>query len=239
MGSFLNVVIDRFATNRSIIKGRSYCESCKKTLEARDLIPLLSYILLRGKCRFCSKKIPIRIFLVELLTGVISVGLLFLHGGTNLPFILTLYLVVLLFIAIFFIDLEYGIIPDKLTILLTILSVLFVFISSKNMLNNLIAAFSSLLFFIGLFTVTKGRGMGLGDVKLSFSLGMLLGYPLIIYGLYLAFLTGAVVSIILVLWKKKSFRGGTVPFGPFLAASTLFTLLFGEKLILPIARILF
>lgn len=239
LGSFLNVVIDRFATNRSIIKGRSYCESCKKTLEIRDLIPLLSYLLLRGKCRFCSRKIPVRIFLVELLTGVISVGLFLLHGGTNLPFILTLYLVALLFIAIFFIDLEYGIIPDKLTILLTILSIVLVFSTGQNLFNHFISAVSSLLFFIGLYIATKGRGMGMGDVKISFSLGMLLGYPFIIYGLYLAFLTGAVVSIILVLWKKKSFRGGTVPFGPFLTASTLFTLFFGEKIILPIAKVLF
>lgn len=239
LGSFLNVVIDRFATNRSIVRGRSYCESCKKTLETRDLIPLLSYILLKGRCRYCGKKIPFRIFLVEFLTGFISLGFLFLYGTANLPFIIIIYLITLLFIAIFFIDLEYGIIPDKLTILLTILAVILVFSTGQNLFNHFVSAVSSLLFFIGLYIATKGRGMGMGDVKISFSLGMLLGYPLIVYGLYLAFLTGAVVSIILVLWKKKSFRKGTVPFGPFLTASTLFTLFFGEQIILPIAKLLF
>jgi len=239
LGSFLNVVIDRFATNRSIVKGRSYCEFCKKTLEIRDLIPLFSYLLLRGRCRFCSKKIPLRLFLVELLTGIITVGILVLFALSSLHFIVIFYLITLLLISIFFIDLEYGIIPDKLTILLTILSVVFVFSIGQNFLNHFISAVSSLLFFIGLYIATKGKGMGMGDVKISFSLGMLLGYPLIIYGLYLAFLTGAVVSIILVLWKKKSFHGGTVPFGPFLTASTLFTLFFGEKIILPIAKLLF
>lgn len=238
LGSFLNVVIDRFATNRSIVKGRSYCEACNKTLEIRDLIPLLSYILLRGRCRFCNERISPRLFLVELMTGFISVGLLLLFSSSSLPVIIILYPITLLLISIFFIDLEYGIIPDKLTILLTILSVILVFFNGQNLLNHFISAVSSLIFFIGLYIVTKGRGMGMGDVKISFSLGMLLGYPLIIYGLYLAFLTGAIVSIILVLWKKKSFRGGTVPFGPFLTASTLFTLFFGNSIIYPLANLI-
>lgn len=238
-GSFLNVVIDRFATNRSIIKGRSYCEFCKKTLEVRDLIPLLSFIFLKGRCRFCKKRIPLRLFLVELLTGVLSIVLFTLYGTYSMPFFMIIYLITLLFIAIFFIDLEYGIIPDKLTILVTIFSFIFLFLPGVNIFNHAVSGISSLIFFIGLFLITKGKGMGLGDVKLSLSIGLLLGYPLIIYGLYMAFLTGAIVSIILVLWRKKKLRGGTVPFGPFLTASTLFTLFLGEKVITPLVKLLF
>lgn len=239
IGSFLNVVIDRFATNRSIIKGRSYCESCKKTLETRDLIPLISFLLLKGKCRYCSKKISARLFLVELITGILFVFIFFTYSFLSIHELGLVYVILSLFIAIFFIDLEYGIIPDKLTVLLTIFSGVYTAISGVDIANHFLSGAGSLLFFIGLYVVTRGKGMGLGDVKLSFALGVLLGFPLIIYGLYLAFLTGAVVSIILVLWKKKNFRTGTVPFGPFLTASTLFAFFLGNTLIIPFVNLIF
>lgn len=239
IGSFLNVVIDRFATNRSIIKGRSYCEFCKKTLEAKDLIPILSYIWLKGRCRFCKKRIPVRLLIVELMVGVLAVSLFNLFGATSPLLFAVIFISSLIFMAIFFVDLQYGIIPDRLSIILTILSIIYVLVSDVDILRHIYAGIGSLIFFIGLFLVTRGKGMGLGDVKISFSLGMFLGFPFVVYGLYLAFLTGAIVSIILVLWNKKKFRGGTIPFGPFLTASTLFTLLFGEKIIEPIIKTLF
>lgn len=239
LGSFLNVVVDRFATGRSLVKGRSYCESCKRTIEIIDLIPVLSYVILRGRCRFCKKKIPLRIFLVEIFTGIITVYVFLFFGSISIISLISIYVLTLLFIAIFFIDLEYGIIPDKLTVLLTIVASVFVISSGADIFNHLFSALGSLLFFIGLFVVTKGKGMGLGDVKVSFALGLVLGFPLVIYGLYIAFLTGAFISIILVLWRKKTFRSGTVPFGPFLTASTLFTIFFGKTLILPLANLIF
>ncbi len=239
IGSFLNVVIDRFATKRSIFRGRSYCEFCKKTLEVRDLVPIFSYLLLKGKCRFCKKKIPVRLLLVELVSGLLLLFTFVIFGTQNILLLIIAGLIVFTLTAIFFIDLEYGIIPDKLIIFLSFCVVMYLFQLNLNYVNHLLAAVGSFVFFVTLFLVTKGRGMGFGDVKLSFELGLLLGYPLIVYGLYLAFLTGAIISIILVLWRKKSFRQGTVPFGPFLAASTLFVLFFGERIILPLARILF
>jgi len=238
-GSFLNVVIDRFATNRSIVKGRSYCESCKKTLQVIDLIPLLSFIFLKGRCRFCGKKIPSRLFVVELVTGILSVTVFVVYAYISIPLFLIIYLITLLLVAIFFIDLSYGIIPDKLSLLLTIVAIIFVFISGSNILIHFLSGMSSFLFFYTLFVVTKGKGMGGGDLKIAFALGLILGYPFIIYGLYLAFLTGAIISIILVLWKKKKLRGDSVPFGPFLVAATLFTLFFGEKILQPLIRMIF
>jgi len=237
VGSFLNVIIDRFATNRSVTKGRSYCESCKKTLGPIELVPILSYLFLRGRCRHCKAQIPPRILLVEL-GCAIALLFLYMQFGLSVVFII-LALIVFTSIAIFFIDLEYGIIPDKLTIFLTLVAVIYVYVGDFDPLNHLQAALGALLFFAALYFFTKGRGMGFGDVKISFALGLILGFPMVIYGLYLAFLTGATVSIILVLWKKKSFRTGTVPFGPFLVGSTVFALLFGEKVILPIARMIF
>jgi len=238
-GSFLNVVIDRFATHRSISKGRSYCESCKKTLGFFDLIPLLSYIFLLGKCRYCKTKIPARLFVTELLGGI-TLLYIFINYFYLSPFnFLLLSVISFIFIAIFFIDLDYGIIPDKLVALITIFSLIYIIAAQGNIWVHILSGVGSIIFFLGLFVITRGRGMGFGDVKLSFALGLLLGFPMIIYGLYIAFLTGALISIILVLWKKRSFKKGTVPFGPFLVASTLFALFFGEKLIMPLVRIIF
>ena len=239
LGSFLNVVIDRFATNRSVLKGRSYCEHCKRTLSAIDLVPIFSFLFLQGKCRSCNKKIPLRLFLVELLGGATLLYLFYQYFFLNIASFIVLSIIIFIFIAIFFIDLEFGIIPDKLSIPLTIFSVIYVLISGNNLYIHVFAAFGSLLFFMCLFFLTKGRGMGFGDVKISFALGMILGFPLVVYGLYLAFLTGAIVLIILVLWKKKSFKKSTVPFGPFLVGSTLFTMFFSDIFIHPLIRILF
>jgi prepilin signal peptidase PulO-like enzyme (type II secretory pathway) len=229
-GSFLNVLIDRLSTGRPFVKGRSYCEHCKKTLKSRDLIPLISYLLLRGKCRFCKAKIPPRLFVVELIVGLLFVGIALQVMSTSLLLLPAVLLTIILlsFIGIFFADIVYGIIPDMLVFISIIASTLFVFVSKQPIQNHLFAGLGSLVFFFLLFAITRGRGMGFGDVKLSFVLGLLLGFPMIIVALYIAFLTGAAISIILVIWRKIRFFGGTIPFGPFLIGGTVITLFFGK-----------
>ncbi|MEK7502383.1 MAG: prepilin peptidase [Patescibacteria group bacterium] len=260
IGSFLNVLIDRIPQGLSPFKGRSYCDKCKKTLKWYYLIPLISYLYLKGKCRYCKAHISFYYPLVELITGVMFV-ILFLRLG-NLPF--TIYYLPSLnfqfsifnfqfilnyfyyafilssFIVIFFTDLKYGIIPDKIlypaVVIFTIYHLSFTIYSpivnhQSSIINNIFSGVGAFLFFLALYVVTKGKGMGFGDVKLAFLIGIVLGFPKIITALYLAFLTGAIVGSILIIWRKKKLKGGTIPFGPFLIIGAVLSLFFGEKIL--------
>lgn len=235
IGSFLNVVIDRLSTGRSIVAGRSYCEHCKKILSPIDLIPLVSFLMLKGRCRYCNAKIPARFFFIELLIGV-TLPILFFYSQIHLlPISVFIFLAVIIlsFLAIFFADVIYGIIPDALVVISGVFTLLYLYFTSQPVITNFLIGVGALFFFLFLFLATKGRGMGFGDVKLSFVLGFLLGFPNILVALYLAFLTGAGVSIILVIWKKVSFSKGTIPFGPFLIFTTLLAFFLGKSFIVP------
>lgn len=250
IGSFLNVLIDRLPRGESVLKGRSYCESCKKDLAWHDLIPLFSFIQLKGKCRYCQFPIGWYYPIVELTTGMFFVSVYFknfqfsiLNSQLNSQFSMTSVLtipyylfIIAAFIVIFFTDLKYGIIPDKIIYPSILVSAVYVFIIHNSLfVNHLLSAISAFLFFyllmIGTEIVLKKSGMGFGDVKLVFLLGLFLGFPQIIISLYLSFLTGALVSIILVILKKKKFFGGTIPFGPFLILGSLITLSCGDFII--------
>lgn len=234
IGSFLGVLADRLSTGRTIVKGRSYCESCKHPLSTFDLIPLFSFLFLKGRCRYCKALIPQSIFIIELKTGLLFAFLYYLSTLYSWDLITLVYnlTIVSCFIVIIFADYKYSIIPDQITfiLLLTILLYLF-FFDQPHIFASIITAFISFTFFLFLFLITKGKGMGIGDIKLVFVLGLLLGFPKIIPAFYLAFLTGAVVSIILIVWKKKKLRGTTIPFGPFLVLAAFISHLFGNQLI--------
>ncbi len=233
LGSFLNVVIDRLSTGRGIVGGRSYCEHCKKVLAPIDLIPIFSYLFLRGKCRSCKHKIPFRLVIVEILSGLTFVSLFTLILSQTITIFTATFLTIILwcFIGILFADIEYGIIPDMLVIISSVASIGYLYTNNINITNNLFSGLSTLLFFFFFFVITKGRGMGFGDVKLSFVLGFLLGAPSIVVALYIAFLTGALVSIILVIWRKMRFYGSTIPFGPFLILGAIAALFWGKEIL--------
>jgi len=272
VGSFLNVLIDRIPQGQSPFKGRSYCDKCKKTLKWYDMIPVLSFLILKGKCRYCRTHISFYYPLVEFITGVMFVivfayvyglrstdyGLSFsilnspfglAQGGQFSTFLYYLFILPS-FIVIFFTDLKYGIIPDKIVypsvVIFTIyhLSILpsaslragnFPFGLAQggqfSIFNYLLSGIGAFIFFLVLFLITKGKGMGFGDVKLAFLLGLFLGFPKILAALYLAFLTGALIGSILIIWRKKKLKGGTIPFGPFLIIGTVLSLFFGEKIL--------
>lgn len=259
VGSFLNVLIDRLPRDESVIKGRSHCESCKKILAWYDLMPVLSFVLLGGKCRYCHSPISFFYPLVELVTGVMFVLTFFLlviplchpelvSGSISLGFEMPkqvrhdtcinvyLELVYYLFIVsslivIFFTDLKYGIIPDKIVYPGVVISLLYLLIFHNSLfIIHLLSALGAFLFFLFLFLVTRGRGMGFGDVKLVFLLGLFLGFPKIMIALYFAFLTGAFWGCILILWRKKRLSE-TISFGPFLSAGAFISLLWGEGII--------
>lgn len=235
IGSFLNVLIDRIPKNQSFIKGRSYCDYCKKKLQWFDLIPLLSFILLKRKCRYCGKKISFYYPIVELTTGILfTLTFLLLPKECSKHFIsLSYYLLVIsALIVVFFADIKYGIIPDKVIYTLIVITFLYLILNTNYLLlTYVLSAFGAFFFFLLIFFITKGKGMGFGDVKLSFLVGLILGFPKIIAALYMAFLTGAIVSLILIICRKKKFFGGKIPFGPFLVIGTIVGMFWGEKII--------
>lgn len=247
IGSFLNVLIDRLPNDESPFKGRSCCDKCKKTLKWYDLIPLLSYLYLKGKCRYCHSPISFYYPFVEIVTGLMFV-ILFLWLK-NLPFsiyqlpfnfqfsIFLYYLFILSsFLVIFFTDLKYGIIPDK--IVYSAIAVAVIFNCHFSTFNYFFSGLGAFIFFLVLYLITLGKGMGFGDVKLAFLIGIVLGFPKILAAFYLAFLTGAICGIILIIWGKKKLKGGTIPFGPFLIIGAVLSLFFGEKILHLASRLL-
>ncbi len=227
IGSFLNVLIDRLPVGENVLVGRSHCDFCKKTLKWYELIPLFSFIIQGGKCRRCHKKLSLQYPLIELITGL---GFVFFYQVLDYPIIILFayWIIFSSLLVIFVADLKYQIIPDSMVVAGSIGAAVRLFsqispIGFIGVLPYVLSAVGALGFFFFLWFITKGRGMGLGDVKLVFLLGLLLGFPGIIVALYAAFLTGAVVGVILILRGKKSLKG-QVPFGPFLIIGTIVAL---------------
>lgn len=245
IGSFLNVLIYRTVHDESYIEGRSKCPHCKKMIAWYDNIPVVSFIVLRRRCRHCKKPISWTYPAIELITAGLFVwwyliGFTFFRLGAQ-PFALLqpgfwLFVGICL-IVVFFADLLYGIIPDSVVIALTGLGLLYrislyashIMQPGDFWLTIMGAACASLGFWL-LWYLSRGRGMGFGDVKFVFPLGLILGWPNILVGLFLSFVVGAVVSVMLLLMKRKRFRQ-TVPFGPFLVVGTVTTLLVGDRIL--------
>lgn len=244
IGSFLNVLIDRIPSGRSFIRGRSHCDKCKHLLSPFDLVPVLSYILLSGKCRYCRRKISRQYALVEL-----AAAILFVFVYLQMPYISTVYpwvfsvifhlMIVSGLLVIFATDIKYRIIPDGILLLLIIITVIMRIYQFPNLLffNYFLTGAVFFILFLVLFLGTGGKGMGFGDVKYAFFMGLILGFPKIIVGFYVAFLTGAFISLILLMLGKKKMKS-TVPFGPFLALATFIALFFGDKLWVIFRRLL-
>lgn len=245
VGSFLNVLIDRLPKGEQVIKGRSYCDRCHHKLSWTDLFPLFSWIALGGRCRYCHSPISVQYPLVELFTGILFTAtfLLFLwpsHGLGIMNYELWSWIklgynfwLVSALIVIFVTDLKYKIIPDQIVYPSIIAAFIFQIINHGpdiiNIVNPSLSAFGAGLFFSLIILFTRGRGMGVGDVKLVFLMGLILGFPLIIIALYAGFLTGGIFGVILILTGKKKF-GQTIAFGPFLIIGTYISLFWGQPL---------
>jgi len=252
VGSFLGVVVDRVLGEESIWKGRSHCDHCRHNLHPLDLLPVLSFFWLGQKCRYCGEKLSWFYPLIEVMTGisfVITAYSLFQNTwmqvfNINYALMLVYYFsLIASFITIFFTDFKYGIIPFKVIIFATSITLIWYlslptlyFLPAEiaahgietSVLNALGSAVGSFALFFLLFYLSKGRGMGFGDVVFAFLMGLVLGFPKVGLALYLAFITGAIISLILVAAKLKKLKGGTIPFGPFLVFGTIISLLFGN-----------
>jgi len=249
IGSFLNVVIYRFNTGRTITRGRSICMTCNQTLRWYELIPVFSFLIQSGKCRRCASRISHQYPLVELSTGLIFALVAFKF----LPFLYVSYWLyiffVILFVFIFSLlivisvyDLRHKIIPDKLVIVFILVSLFSIFINfspyghlfALPTLSNLLSGPILALPFVLLWFFSKGRLMGLGDGKLVLGIGWMLGMSQGIFSLILSFWTGTIVGVSLMLLSKSLLIGKVgkmsmkteIPFAPFLIISTLVTFLF-------------
>ncbi len=245
VGSFLNVVVLRAPKRKSIVSDRSHCPKCKHILCVWDLIPVWSFLFLRGRCRYCKKRISWQYPLVEAVTGLIFVLGFFVLGIS--PKFLFFIIYASFLIAIFILDYTKYIIPDFLSIpamaiaflgsiILTAFKLdlffeIFSFSAFSALLSNLgIAIFIGGGFFLIQFLISRGRWVGGGDIRMGAVMGLMLGFPVIIAALGISYVMGAFWSIGLMILKRKTIKD-VLPFGTFLTISTIICLLWGDEIV--------
>ena len=247
IGSFLNVLIDRLPKDEGI-RGRSHCDYCGKKLNWYDMFPVFSYFILRGKTRCCGKKLSFQYPAIEFITGCIFVVVF-----KDSPYVDSLTRTVLIsgilcsLLVIFVSDLKYQLISDYILLALFVFSVLFRLgsgnptptflygtVLNRSLPIQLIQPIATgLIVCLPIFLIyfiSKERAMGLGDVYLAAIMGFLLGWQKGFLALYIAFVTGAIVGLIVIVLKKKKLRS-KIAFGPFLVIGTVTMLFWGEKIL--------
>ncbi len=242
IGSFLNVCIYRIPRNQSIVLPSSRCPSCGTPIRAWDNIPVLSYILLLGKCRSCGERISPRYPLVEALNAFFYAAVLWRYG-IGWDFIIYCLLLSAL-IVITFIDLDFLIIPDRITLAgiplglaagCFILPDPFMRASLLGYKASIIGALGAFIFYFLMaeFSIRlfKKEGMGGGDIKMMTMIGGLMGWKSVILTTFAGSLLGSVGGIILMIWKGKG-RGTLIPFGPFLTIGAMISLFFGQEILM-------
>ncbi|MFP4456706.1 MAG: prepilin peptidase [Clostridia bacterium] len=220
-GSFFNVLIYRLPKEENFISNRSYCPNCKTQLKFYDLIPIISYISLKGKCRYCNESISIRYPLIELLTGGLFAAA-YLKFGLSSYLFLVLFMISLL-IVITFIDIDYMIIPHTLTISgIAVFTIWQLFFNQEPISSYLYGLFFGFLF---LAVFVFFNAMGGGDAMLAGMFGMFFGFYETFVLLMISFIIGGAFSIIILIFKRKS-RKDKIPFGPFLTIAALLMIFF-------------
>ncbi len=234
IGSFLNVCIHRIPKNESIVYPSSHCTYCSTPLKWYDLVPIISYLSLRGKCRYCGGKISPQYPLVELLNGLIYL-LVFYYFGLSLGFVFY-SLVLSTLIVVSFIDYYEQIIPDGLLLITLASAVLFKLINyfiykvPIAIWSDLFGFLAGGISFLLIALVSKGA-MGGGDIKLIALLGFILGLKKTLLNILLSFMIGAIISLFLLITKEKG-RKDAIPFGPFINIGFLISLIWGDSIII-------
>jgi len=228
VGSFLNVCIYRLPNNQSIVSPPSHCPGCHQRLGVLDLIPVVSYLVQKGKCRYCRVKISPRYLFVELLTGIAFVLIVTVFG-----FQFQTLLYVLLFCALLtasLIDLDYQIIPDQISLFLVVSGlILQAFGPPGALMNGVIGGLLGGGLLLVLAILSRG-GMGGGDVKLITGIGIFLGWQLLLVCLFFSFIIGSLVGLALIIVQNKDMKTA-VPFGPFLSAGAIIAIFYGQQII--------
>jgi leader peptidase (prepilin peptidase)/N-methyltransferase len=228
IGSFLNVVVYRLPIGQSLVKPRSHCPNCQTPVAPRDNVPLLSWLFLKGKCRHCGETISARYPAVELLTAVCFIAVVLAQGISADLIALIPFTAVL--IAVTFIDLEHKIVPNKIMAPAAIYGLVTAVAFRTDMLPELLIAGAGAFVFFLVAALIHPKGMGMGDVKLAGVMGLYLG-KLVIPALFIAFLVGSVVGIVLVMRHGMRSRKVGVPFAPFMALGAFVSMLCGQQLI--------
>ncbi|OGY93262.1 MAG: hypothetical protein A2406_01215 [Candidatus Komeilibacteria bacterium RIFOXYC1_FULL_37_11] len=239
IGSFLNVVILRLRRQESFIKGSSKCLFCQHRLYPKDLIPLFSYLFLKGRCRYCQKRFSHQYPLVEFFTGF-SFVLIFqkivpsadwnLISSLQVLHLLDWWVIVSFLVIIFVYDFKYYLILDRVVWPIIILSFLVNLFLGFSIFNLVFAAVIGGGFFFLQFIVSKGRWIGGGDIRLGLLMGVILGWPHVLTALFISYVLGSAVGVSL-LWSKRKDWGDKIPFGTFLTIGTFMTMLWGPALV--------
>ncbi len=233
IGSFLNVCIYRIPREEGIVLPPSHCTNCNNRLIWKDLIPIASYLFLKGQCRYCKEKISSRYAIMELITGI-SYVLVFIKYGFSLYSLKYLILISLL-IVISLIDIDTMNIYFKTTVFGVLCGVIILAIEG---INSGYGVYNYLYYFLGgiipaiiiTLIILITRGMGWGDVEIFFICGLFLGVKLSIVMMFLSFVIGAIISLFLLCTKRKT-RKDPIPFGPFIALGAFFAILMGDAII--------
>lgn len=249
VSSFLNVCIDRLPEKGSIVSPPSHCPACGRRLTPFELIPLLSFVLLRGRCRYCGASIPRRVLLVESMTGLLFALLWYRAGSPSYGFSLqqdfgepfgyaqgkplwlllaTLY--TCFFIVIFFIDLEHHLVLNRVIYPAIIVALLAMPLTPNHDVVELVGGGALGFGLLFLIAFIYPAGMGMGDVKLATFIGLVVGFPSVFVALLISFVTGGLVGGGLLLSGLKG-RQDPLPFAPFLVAGGMAAMLYGEEIL--------
>lgn len=231
-GSFASVIIHRLHKGeKGIFWGRSHCPKCRHTLGFFDLFPLLSYCFGKGKCRYCQAPVSFFYPLVELFMGGLFLLTAFLVGLDSVPHLVFYLFMSFIFVVLTLYDLLFQEVPDEISLPSLIIASVFMLWKGPYFADNLLlGALIPVVFFGALFTISKGRWIGGGDIRVGALMGILMAYPYVLVGLFLGYLSGSIFSLIGLITRKIT-RKSHIPFVPFLLFGTYVTLFWGEPLL--------
>ena len=226
--SFLNVVIYRLPAKEDFVKGRSKCPNCGHVLSFLDMVPILSWILLGRKCRYCGAKISARYPIVEALGGIAAVTCVMVYGFSI--YALLAFVLCSLLTCVGFIDHDTMLIPDGLNIAIALIGIPTVFLTEGvKWYEHIIGAFIISAFMLVLALIIP-QAFGGGDIKLMAACGFFLGWKNAVFAFFIAILTGGVIAVIMLLGKEKD-KKALISFGPFICIGVVTAMFFGDRVI--------
>ena len=239
VGSFLNLCSDRLPAEKSIAAPRSHCDRCGETLKPIDLVPVLSYLWLRGRCRNCGARIPLRNLVVEIAAAAMYALLAWRFGLTLELAAALVYGTV--FLLVFVIDMEHRLILNVVIYPAMVVAFGFLFFwggfaeywpqtGPGIVLSGLLGAAVGYCFLLLPYAITRGRGMGYGDVRLAALIGLVTGFPLVVVALLVGIIGGGLVAVALLMTRVVRSRKEAIPYGPFLAVGAMAALVWGDTI---------
>lgn len=228
LGSFANVLILRLDKKEGILAGRSECPDCHHFLNWKDLFPIFSYILLRGKCRYCGDRISVQYPAVEFIFGFIFMTYFIVNGFSIGVYEIYSLIAIFIMLVLLFFDYFFYILPDKLTFSGIGLALVHIGIFRTDQLwSHLLSGFGLAVLFAIIYLASCGKWMGFGDVKLALFIGLILGYPMGLLSIMFAIWAGAISGLVLVALSRANLKTA-MPFGSFMTASAIFFIVFKD-----------